>query len=110
MFSHRFSRHLLPYWFAGFALILVLSSCTSSGVPKNKPALIVTPLHSPGTPFVDLSGVRPFIDTWNNIHLFQSFDFNISDPANVAKHYDFVWGAAKEHIQDIRTGHPNIFI
>ena len=107
MFSRLFSRQLLPYWFAGFALILVLSSCTSS---KNKPVLIVTPLPSPGTPFVNLSGVRPFIDTWNNIHLFQSFDYHISDPANVAKLYDFVWGAAVNHIQAIRAGNPNIFI
>src|SRR5205823_3414748 len=34
----------------------------------------------------------------------------ISDPANVAKLYDFVWGAAVNHIQAIRAGNPNIFI
>lgn len=110
LFSHFFSRHQVPYWFAGFALILVLSSCHSTSTFNSQPVKTPTPLPLPGTPFVDLRGVRQFTDTWNNIHLFQSFDYNISDPANVASHYDFVWGAKVNHVQAIRASNPGIFI
>jgi len=71
---------------------------------------VKTPLPATGTPFVDLPGVRRFVDTWNNIHLFQSFDYRIYDPAAVASHYDFVWGAQLDHVKAIRSGNPNIFL
>jgi len=50
----------------------------------------------------------PFIDTWNNIHLFQSFDYKISDPTAVANCDDFVWGAELDHVAAIRRGNPNM--
>jgi len=58
----------------------------------------------------DTPGIAQFIDTWNNIHLFQSFDYSISNPADIAKHYDFVWGAAVSHVATIRPGNPKIYI
>lgn len=54
--------------------------------------------------------IRPFIDTWNNTHVFQSFDYNINDPASVASHYDFVWGASLYNLTAWRNGNPNIFL
>ena len=110
IFSRLVSRQLLPCWFLGFTLILVLSSCTPLSGLKNSSVKTPTPLPPPGTPYADLKGVRPFIDTWNNIHLFQSFDNKIFDPTNAAKYYDFIWGAAVNHVQAIRSGNPNIFI
>ena len=54
--------------------------------------------------------IRRFIDTWNNIHSFLTFDYNISNVASVAKHYDFVWGAAPENLRAFRSSSPNIFL
>jgi len=34
----------------------------------------------------DTPGIVQFIDTWKNIHLFQSFDYSISNPAIITKH------------------------
>jgi len=79
-----------------------LSSCTSASQDKDTRILNPTP-----TTAVHL---RPFVDTWNNIHLFLTFDYQISDPAAVAKRYDFVWGASVNHVAAFRSGNPNIFI
>jgi hypothetical protein len=65
---------------------------TSVPQPANKPKL------------------RPFADTWNNIHLLLSFDYQVSDPAAIAKHYDFVWGAEVYHVAALRSGNPGIFL
>lgn len=115
MFSRLFGGQLWPYWVAGLALILVLSSCSSLVGSKPTPTptpivLTLVPLPTPGGAYADLTGTRPFIDTFNNIHLFENFDYNIPDPASVAKYYDFVWGAAVDHVQAIRAGNPKIFI
>ena len=56
------------------------------------------------------TGIRHFIDTWNNIHLYQPFDFNIANPASVAAQFDFVWGASTYNVAAWRQGNPNIFL
>jgi hypothetical protein len=94
---HPLNGQRLAYWLAGLVLLLLFSSCTPS-------------YSGSGTTSGYTPGIRPFIDTWNNIHLFQSFDYKISDPAAVANHYDFVWGAELDHVAAIRAGNPNIFI
>jgi hypothetical protein len=94
---HLLNGQRLAYWLAGLVLLLIFSSCT--------PTYSRSATTSGFTP-----GLRPFIDTWNNIHLFQSFDYKISDPAAVANRYDFVWGAELDHVAAIRRGNPNIFI
>jgi len=58
----------------------------------------------------DAPGLAQFIDTWDNIHLFQSFDYQISNLAAAAKHYDFVWGAKVNHIAAIHSGNPKMYI
>jgi len=55
-------------------------------------------------------GIRPFIDTWNNIHVFQLFDYEVSDPASVARNYDAVWGAQLNHVKEYRSVNPAIFL
>ncbi len=95
--QHPLNGQRLPYWLAGLVLLLIFSSCT--------------PFYSrSGTTSGDTPRIRPFVVTWNNIHLFQGFDYKIPDPAAVANHYDFVWGAEVDHVAAIRAGNPNIFI
>lgn len=115
IFSRFFGGRWRPYRVAGLALMLALTSCSSLVGSRPTPTptpimLTLVPLPTPGTAYTDLAGARPFIDTFNNIHLFESFDYNIPDPAAVAKYYDFVWGAAVDHVQAIRAGNPKIFI
>jgi hypothetical protein len=76
------------------------------------------PSGNPGTPPTSTASAHPvnkpeirrFADTWNEIHLFLSFDYNIANPAAVARHYDFVWGASVGSVAAFRSGNPNIFI
>ena len=96
-FLHPLNGRRLPCWLAGLLLLLIFSSCT----PLNSKSG-TTPGYTPG--------IRPFIDTWNNIHLFLSFDYKIANPAAVASHYDFVWGASVGSVAAFRSGNPNIFI
>src|SRR5439155_5684487 len=44
------------------------------------------------------------------IHLFQTFDYNISDPATIAKRYDFVWGGQSDHVAAFRASNPGMSI
>ena len=53
-------------------------------------------------------GGRATIDTWNNIHLFQSFDYHVQNPASIAPYYDFIWGADASKVNAFRAGNPNI--
>src|SRR5258705_12844906 len=53
---------------------------------------------------------RPFVDSWNGIHLYQVFDYKISDFASIARFYDFVWGVEPWHVSDWRNSNPNIFL
>ena len=96
-FLHPLNRQRLPCWLAGLLLLFIFSSCT----PPNS---------SPGTTPGNTPPIGPFVDTWNNIHLFLSFDYKISNPAAVASHYDFVWGASVGNVAAFRSGNPNIFI
>src|SRR5258708_37707433 len=94
---HPLNGQRLAYSLAGLVLLLIFSSCT--------PSYSRSATTSGFTP-----DIHPFIDTWNNIHLFQSFDYKISDPTAVANHYDFVWVAELDHVAAIHAGDPNMFI
>jgi hypothetical protein len=111
MFSSPAYSRQLPCWSIGFALLLILSSCTLAPTKKDNDPPHITPTPVTPTPGIS-SGVslRPFVDTWNNIHPFLTFDYQISDPATIAKYYDFVWGARIKHVAAFRSGNPNIFI
>ncbi len=56
------------------------------------------------------AGLQPFIDTWDDIHVYQAFDYNIADPTSVAAQYDFVWGASLYQVAAWRQGNPAIFL
>ncbi len=58
----------------------------------------------------DILGARPFPDTWNNTHAFLTFNYNISNSAAVASHYDFVWAADPASVVPLHTANPNIFL
>ncbi len=114
-------KKLLPYWPIGLTLLLLFSSCGPSRDPSLSPpgahsvplAPIPQPTSTPSPISTRSAGnilIRPFIDTWNNIHSFLDFDYNISNPAAIAKHYDFVWGASPQNVSAFRSGNPNIFL
>jgi hypothetical protein len=91
-----------------FVFLLVLSSCRSAPSDNHNQANQPSPTPTP----TSTQGFMPrlIVDTWNNIHLFETFDYNISNPASIAGYYDFVWGARADHVEAIRAGNPNILI
>lgn len=108
VFSHPLKRPIAPS-LAGLAFLLLLSGCSGSATPGNTavhPTL--TDKSTPTSLTSNERGVRQLADTWNNIHLFLTFDYSISNPATISDHYDFVWGAKAEHIAAFRSGNPNI--
>src|SRR2546429_7789259 len=104
----------MPYRLVGLALLLLLSACNWSSTASNQgthPAPTSSARSTlPSTRSPDQPKIRHFVDTWSNTHLFLSFDYNISDPAAVAKRYDFVWGAKVKHVAALRLANPNILI
>jgi hypothetical protein len=104
MFWRLSSRQRIANWPLVFVFLLVLSSCmpTRHTIYNSSPAPTRTLIRG----FIS----HAIIDTWNNIHLFETFDYNISNPASVAGHYDFVWGANVDHVAEIRAGNPDILI
>lgn len=78
---------------------ILLNSCGAS-LPTGNSSTSSTPTSG--------TQIRPFIDTWENIHLAQSFDYAINDPAAIAKYYDFIWGASPGKVAAYRAGNPAI--
>jgi hypothetical protein len=124
-FIYPFSRSVRSFLLIGLTLLLFLTSCgslhnyqrsNSTPTPQNKVVIFptcrqstcVTPIYTthPGS----VSGVRPFIDTWDNIHLFMSFDYKIPKPSVIANHYDFIWGADTDNVSPFRLNNPKMFI
>ncbi len=106
-----------------FAVIILLSSCSSYSpfaAQKNAiPTLPPTPKPTTPPPCTDncppistIPGGHPFPDTWNNIHLFQTFTFDLDNSAirNIADAYDFVWGARPENVPAFRADNPAILL
>jgi len=106
------------------ALLLIITGCgstqntktNSTPTPPNNIVIFptcrqdscITPTN--GTISSGIPGVRPFIDTLYNIHLFLSFDYKIAQPASIASHYDFVWGADVDNVSAFRSANPKMFI
>src|SRR5260370_18532965 len=67
---HPLNGQRLAYWLAGLMLLLIFSSFT--------PSYSRSGATSGFTP-----GLRPFIVTWTNTHLFQTSDYKISAPASL---------------------------
>ncbi|GAC1566045.1 MAG: hypothetical protein NVS3B14_05950 [Ktedonobacteraceae bacterium] len=111
IFSKLTRRRSLATWPSLLLIFLILSGCNNvtDNNPNNLPTIPV-PLLTPGTPYASLPSVRPFIDTWNSIHLFQNFDYKIDNPTSIAQYYDFVWGAEPRNLLAFRAGNPNIFL
>ena len=113
-----------PFLLSILLILALLAGCTSANTPPKNATAAHTPAPG-GTPlgitvpvcrlasctnFAPVAGVRPFIDTWENIHVFQTFDRNVSDPAASAKSYDFVWGALPANVDAYRASNPNILL
>jgi hypothetical protein len=90
------NRRSLTAWLAILLLLLVLSSCSltkanQSPVHTNQSATSTAmPVPTAVTPTASVPGVHSFIDSWNNFHIFQDFDYNIPNPGAIAQYYDFV--------------------
>jgi Hypothetical glycosyl hydrolase family 15 len=103
-----------------FLLFPIISACNSyrmEGLQKSSLTATPTPIRTPGAMSCNglfcsapLPGMRPFIDTANNIHVFQSFDYHISDPTTVAQYYDFIWGVIPSKVAAFRSGHPGVLL
>ena len=111
-------KRLLPYWFIALIFLLLFSACGPSRTLNYQSSDTNSTHGTQLAPMPTISGTAPpiapemghFIDTWNNIHSFLTFDYNISNAATVAKHYDFVWGASVNHIVAFRSSNPHIFL
>jgi hypothetical protein len=94
-------------------LCIAFSSCgqaaQNTAVPTKKASQPVNLTPVPCSQS-NCSGIRPFIDTWNNIHLEQIFSYNINNPADIARYYDFVWGATQDQLAAFHSGNPNIML
>ena len=115
MFVRSSEKRLLCF-LASLSLFFVLSGCVPFVLQNNQKAN-VSPTPTPISVVVpscragcNTSGLRGVTDTWNNIHLFQSFDYNIQNPTPIAHYYDFVWGASPNKVAAFRAGNPNISI
>lgn len=112
----RIYKKRLVCWLAFLPLFLLLSGCTQFELQSNQKkdaSSTATPI-SVTVPSCrsdcKAPGLRENVDTWNNIHLFQSFDYNISDPKPISRYYDFVWGAVPGNVAAFRAGNPNVSI
>ena len=94
------------------SLLLFLSLASCNTTPDTKGNVIGTPtwMLTPATTYSSLPGTRPFIDTWNGIHPFQSFDYNIDNPSASAPYDGFVWGASPDKVAAFRSTNPAIFL
>lgn len=97
-------------------MFLMFSACVPFG-PSSNSKRNVTPTATPINVVIpscqsscSTPGLRAVTDTWNNIHLFQSFDYNIHNPSPIARYYDFVWGATPRKVAAFRSGNPNAFL
>ena len=56
-------------------------------------------------------GVVSFIDTYDGIHAFLTFDYSVTDVATAASHADYVWGADESNIAGYRaSSQPQIVL
>ncbi len=115
MFVRSFEKQLVIS-LAILPIFLLLSGCVPLG-PQTDVKMNATPTASPISVTIppcqnacNTPGLRAVPDTWNNIHLFQSFDYNISNPTPIARYYDFVWGATPGKVAAFRAGNPNAFL
>lgn len=98
------------------ALLFILAGCILPGTNNLRDnanstlTRVPTTIATCPTPSCGIAGVRPFINTSNDIHLFLTFDYSITNPAAIAKRYDYVWGAEAKNITAFRTAHPDIFL
>jgi len=120
---HR-SKKQLSFLLALLLVLILGSGCASDTVGSNvatptaraiaqgTPLTIPVPVcHlSSCTNLTPVHGARAFTDTWENIHLFETFDFKVSYPRAIAKYYDFIWGASAANAYAYRLGNPNVML
>lgn len=119
-------KYSLFVWPNILLLLLVLAGCGSALPSKGENVVtVITPPVTPAVPTVaaipvckqaiclgpsPAPGIRKYIDTFNNIHAAQIFTYNMTNPAQYAKNYDFVWGADPGSVAALRAANPNIFL
>lgn len=117
MFFRKVNGKPRPRWFILLALFLLLITILVCTINTNQVSKLIKNLGVQATPYRSCTlrtcGSRPIgnnaktADTWNNIHPFLTFDYNITDPTVETK-YDFVWGAEVSHTTKLlNTGNTN---
>ena len=115
MFMRSLEKRLV-YSLVSLSLFFLLSGCIpfeSQSGQKIDASATETPIGvtvPSCEPNCNTPGLRGIADTWNNIHLFQSFDYNIQNPTPIARYYNFVWGASPSKVTAFRAGNPSMFI
>ena len=115
MFVRLFEKRLILF-LAFLPLSLLLSGCIPLG-SQGSSKTDVTPTAAPISVTIPACqstcttpGLREIPDTWNNIHLFQSFDYRIQNPTPISQYYDFIWGAVPSKVAAFRAGNPKVLI
>jgi hypothetical protein len=110
MAEHRRTEYIsLCTWL--LLCLVLLSSCSTPGRQvEQKPTASVLSCDGSRCVVSSMTGLRPLIDTNKNIHLFQSFDYRIENPGNVAGRYDFVWGAMPNKLEAFRRANPSLLL
>ena len=114
--SNFTNKRSLTAWLSILSLLLVLSSCSSTKVNQSpvhtnqSPTSTAMPAPTSVTPNATAPGVRSSLDSWNNFHFFQDFDYNIQNPGAIAQNYDFVWGANPSRAGAFLSSNPNIIL
>lgn len=60
--------------------------------------------YTPRTSFISNT------NTSGSINLMLNFTHNITNPAEIAKYYTFVWGASLQQVSELRAGNPKIVL
>lgn len=113
MLAHLSKKSLSAITTMILLLCIALEGCsqaaqnTAASTKKTNQPVSATPVQCNQN---SCHGIRPYIDTWNNIHLEQIFSYNINNAADIAKYYDFVWGADQDQLAAFHSGNPNIML
>ncbi len=115
MFVRSFEKRLVLF-LAIFPVFLLFSGCVPFG-PQTDAKMNESPTATPISVTIpacqntcNTPGLRQVPDTWDNIHLFQIFDYNIGNSTPSAQYYDFVWGATPGKVAAFRAGNPDAFL
>ncbi|HLQ28900.1 MAG TPA: hypothetical protein VK140_06650 [Ktedonobacteraceae bacterium] len=99
----------------GLVVLTLFVFISQSNTPSNQKAYRTNTLGKSSTGTAPQGAIRKMIsvDTWNNIHPFQAFDYYINTPsaiATVAHTYDVLYDAQLTNVPAYRANNPNMIL